>query len=142
MNDIFIVCVDGLAGFPEAIQTAFPKTRVQLSIVHLVPAALKYVTHSDSREVIADLKNICQAATVLEAEQESAGFREKWHVSYPTISRQWNPKWTHVVSMFNLHAPSRNATYSTNVIEPVNTLIRKFTRSLATANNTQVASPQ
>jgi transposase-like protein len=129
VNDIFIVCVDGLTGFPEAIQTAFPKARVQLCIVHLVRAALKYVTDSDSRELIADLKKIYQAATVLEAEQELKTFGEKWDSKYPTISKQWNAKWPHIISMFDLPAPIRKATYTTNIIESVNSVIRKFTRN-------------
>ena len=129
VNDIFIVCMDGLTGFPEAIQTAFPKARVQLCIVHLVRAALKYVTDSDSRAVIADLKKIYQAATVLEAEQELKNFSDKWDVKYPTISKQWNAKWPHIISMFDLPAPIRNATYTTNIIESVHSVIRKFTRN-------------
>ena len=129
VNDIFIVCVDGLTGFPEAIQTAFPKARVQLCIVHLVRAALKYVTDSDSRAVISDLKKIYQAATVLEAEQELKSFGEKWDAKYPTISKQWNAKWAHIISMFDLPAPIRKATYTTNIIESINSVIRKFTRN-------------
>ena len=129
VNDIFIVCVDGLTGFPEAIQTAFPKARVQLCIVHLVRAALKYVTDSDSRAVIADLKKIYQAATVLEAEQELKNFSDRWDAKYPTISKQWNAKWPHIISMFDLPAPIRKATYTTNIIESVNSVIRKFTRN-------------
>ena len=129
LNDIFIVCVDGLSGFPEAIQTAYPKTKVQLCIVHLVRAALRYVNDEDSRSVIADLKKIYQAATVLEAEQELENFSSKWDVKYPTISKQWRLKWPHIVTMFELPMPIRRATYTTNVIESVNSVIRKFTRN-------------
>lgn len=127
--DIFIVCVDGLSGFPEAIQAAYPQTRVQLCIVHLVRAALKYVADPDSREVIADLKKIYQAATAIEAEQELQNFAQKWDGKYPTISKQWKAKWPHIVSMFDLPAPIRKATYTTNVIESINSVIRKFTRN-------------
>ncbi len=127
--DIFIVCVDGLAGFPEAIQTAYPKARVQLCIVHLVRAALKYVNDSDSREVIADLKKIYQSATVLEAEEELENFSAKWDDKYPTISKQWKLKWPHIIAMFDLPAAIRKATYTTNVIESVNSVIRKYTRN-------------
>src|SRR5580700_463552 len=84
VNDIFVVCVDGLTGFPEAIRTAFPQTKVQLCIVHLVRAALKYTTTTDSKEVAADLKTIYQSATVLEAEQMRDAFEAKWGVKYPT----------------------------------------------------------
>lgn len=127
--DIFIVCVDGLSGFPEAIQAAYPQARVQLCIVHLVRAALKYVTDADSRAVVADLKKIYQAATVLEAEQELESFAATWDEKYPTISRQWRLKWPHIVTMFELPAAIRRAVYTTNVIESVNSVIRKFTRN-------------
>ena len=129
VTDIFITCVDGLTGFPEAIQTAFPLTRVQLCIVPLVRAALKYVTDADSREVIRDLRNIYQAATVLEAEQGLKTLRERWNAKYPTISKQWRAKWPHIISMFDLPAVIRKATYTTNMIESVNSVIRKFTRN-------------
>lgn len=129
LNDIFLVCVDGLSGFPEAIQAAYPQAKVQLCIVHLVRAALKYVSDADSREVVADLKKIYQAATVLEAEQELQNFESKWDDKYPTISKQWRLKWPHITSMFELPAPIRKATYTTNVIESVNSVIRKFTRN-------------
>lgn len=129
VTDIFITCVDGLTGFPEAIQTAFPQARVQLCIVHLVRAALKYVTDADSREVIRDLRTIYQAATVLEAEQELKTFGERWSAKYPTIVKQWTAKWPHIISMFDLPAAVRKATYTTNMIESVNSVIRKFTRN-------------
>jgi len=129
LDDIFIVCVDGLGGFPEAIQAAYPQARVQLCIVHLVRAALKYVTDADSRAVVADLKKIYQAATVLEAEQELESFSAKWDEKYPTISKQWRLKWPHIITMFELPAAIRRATYTTNVIESVNSVIRKFTRN-------------
>jgi putative transposase len=129
VTDIFITCVDGLTGFPEAIQTAFPQARVQLCIVHLVRAALKYVTDADSREVIRDLRNIYQAATVLEAEQALKTFGERWDAKYPTIVKQWTAKWPHIISMFDLPPAIRKATYTTNMIESVNSVIRKFTRN-------------
>ena len=129
VSDVFIVCVDGLTGFPEAIKAAFPKTLVQLCVVHLVRAALKYVSDVDSREVIADLKKIYQAANVLEAEQELQNFSARWDEKYPTISKQWRAKWPHIITMFELPPAIRKATYTTNVIESVNSVIRKFTRN-------------
>jgi putative transposase len=129
VNDIFIVCVDGLSGFPEAIRTAFPQTKVQLCIVHLVRAALKYVTDKDSREVAADLKTIYQSATVLEAEAALDQFEQKWGVQYPTIIKQWRAKWSDIITLFEFPAPIRRAIYTTNAIESVNSVIRKFTRN-------------
>jgi putative transposase len=129
LQDIFIVCVDGLTGFPEAIRTAYPRTKVQLCIVHLVRAALKYVTDKDSRVVAADLKKIYQSATVSEAETELEKFAEVWGVKYPTIVKQWRLKWTDIIALFDFPPAIRKAIYTTNVIESVNSVIRKFTRN-------------
>jgi putative transposase len=129
VEDIFIVCVDGLSGFPEAIRAAFPQTKVQLCIVHLVRAALKYTTTADSKEVATDLKTIYQSATVLEAEQMLDAFEAKWGVKYPTIVKQWRLKWSDISAMFEFPAAIRKAIYTTNAIESVNSVIRKFTRN-------------
>lgn len=129
VSDIFVVCVDGLSGFPEAIRVAFPQTKVQLCIVHLVRAALKYVMDKDSREVAADLKTIYQSATVLEAEEALERFAAKWDVKYPTIAKQWRLKWTDIITLFEFPDAIRNAIYTTNTIESVNSVIRKFTRN-------------
>ena len=129
VEDIFVVCVDGLSGFPEAIRAAFPQTKVQLCIVHLVRAALKYTTTADSKEVAADLKTIYQSATVLEAEQMLDAFEAKWAAKYPTIVKQWRLKWCDIIAMFEFPAAIRKAIYTTNAIESVNSVIRKFTRN-------------
>lgn len=129
LNDIFIACVDGLTGFPEAIRAAYPQTKVQLCIVHLVRAALKYVTTGDSQAVAADLKKIYQSATAQEAEQELAKFAEVWGEKYPTIVKQWRLKWSDIITLFDFPPPIRKAIYTTNAIESVNSVIRKFTRN-------------
>lgn len=129
LSDIFLVCVDGLSGFPEAIQTAYPQAKVQLCVVHLVRAALRYVNDSDSKQVITDLKRIYQAASAIEAEEELDKFAKQWDSQYPTISKQWRLKWAHIVSMFEYPQAIRKAIYTTNVIESVNSVIRKFTRN-------------
>lgn len=129
VEDIFIVCVDGLTGFPEAIRTAYPQTKVQLCIVHLVRAALRYVTETDSRAVASDLKAIYQSATVLEAEGALEAFAAKWDEKYPTIGRQWRLKWNEIITLFEFPGAIRKAIYTTNAIESVNSVIRKFTRN-------------
>jgi putative transposase len=129
VEDIFIVCVDGLSGFPEAIRAAFPQTKVQLCLVHLVRAALKYVTATDSPAVATDLKTIYQSATVLEAEESLAKFASKWELKYPTIVKQWRMKWNEIIPLFEFPAAVRKAIYTTNAIESVNSVIRKFTRN-------------
>lgn len=97
--------------------------------MHLVRAALKYVTDSDSREVATDLKTIYQSATVLEAEEALEKFATKWDVKYPTIAKQWRLKWADIITLFEFPAPIRKAIYTTNAIESVNSVIRKFTRN-------------
>jgi putative transposase len=129
LNDIFIVCVDGLTGFADAVRTVYPLTKVQLCIVHLVRAALKYVTDKDSKPVAADLKKIYQSATVREAEQELEKFAEVWGAKYPTIVKQWRLKWHDLITLFDFPPPIRKAIYTTNAIESVNSVIRKFTRN-------------
>lgn len=129
LEDVFIVSVDGLTGFPEAIATVYPQARVQLCVVHLVRAALRYVSTADSKEVVADLKKIYQADSVIEAEHELESFAQKWDAKYPTISRQWRLKWPHITTMYELPRPIRKVMYTTNLIESVNSVIRKFTRN-------------
>ena len=129
LQDIFIVCGDGLTGFPEAIRAAYPQTKVPLCIVHLVRAALKYVMDKDSRSVAADLKKVYQAATAGEAEAELEKFAEVWGEKYPTIVKPWRLKWTDISALFDFPPAIRKAIYTTNVIESVNSVIRKFTRN-------------
>jgi transposase-like protein len=129
LNDIFVVCVDGLSGFPDAIRAAYPKASVQLCIVHLVRAALRYVSSEDSKQVIKDLKAIYQASTLVEAEAALEEFAQAWDAKYPTISKQWRAKWTDIITFFDFPHPIRKAIYTTNAIESVNSVIRKFTRN-------------
>jgi transposase-like protein len=129
LSDIFVACVDGLSGFPEAIRAAYPQTKVQLCVVHLVRAALKYVNDKDSREVIKDLQAIYRAATADEAKGALDRFAEKWDSKYPTIGKQWRLRWAEIVAMFEFPPEIRKAIYTTNAIESVNSAIRKFTRN-------------
>lgn len=129
LNDIFVACIDGLSGFAEAVHAAYPETRVQLCIVHLVRAALRYVSTEDSKEVVADLKKIYQAATIPEAEAALQSFAQAWDAKYPTISKMWRAKWTDIITLFDFPPAIRRAIYTTNAIESVNSVIRKFTRN-------------
>ncbi len=129
LRDIFVACVDGLTGFPEAIRAAYPEASVQLCVVHLVRAALRYVSTADSKPVIADLKKIYQAATVLEAEQALDDFAQAWDAKYPTIAKTWRARWPDIITLFDFPPDIRKAIYTTNAIESVNSVIRKFTRN-------------
>jgi putative transposase len=129
LKDIFVACIDGLSGFAEAIHAAYPQTSVQLCLVHLVRAALRYVNTEDSQAVARDLKKIYQAATVLEAEQALESFAQAWQAKYPTIAKMWRAKWTDIITLFDYPPAIRKAIYTTNAIESVNSVIRKFTRN-------------
>ena len=129
LHDIFVACIDGLSGFAEAIHAAYPQTSVQLCIVHLVRAALRYVNTEDSKAVIADLKKIYQAATVVEAEQKLEAFAQAWDAKYPTIAKVWRTKWRDIITLFDYPPAIRKVIYTTNAIESVNSVIRKFTRN-------------
>lgn len=129
LEDIFVVCVDGLSGFPEAIRAAYPSAKIQLCVVHLVRAALRYVPDKDSKAVVADLKKIYRASVVKEAETQLDAFANKWDGKYPTISKQWRARWPEIAAMFEFPPEIRKAIYTTNVIESINSVIRKFTRN-------------
>lgn len=129
LNDIFVACIDGLTGFADAVHTAYPDTKVQLCVVHLAPAALRYVTDQDSKAVARDLKKIYNAATLIEAEQALEDFAQAWDEKYPTIAKQWRAKWTDIITLFDFPWPIRKAISTTNAIESVNSVIRKLTRN-------------
>lgn len=129
LQDIFIACVDGLTGFPEAIETTFPNTRVQLCMVHMVRNSLRYVSYKHRKEVCADLKLIYTAATEAQAEGHLTAFAEKWDERYPTISKSWFEHWSHVIPMFAFPMEIRRVMYTTNAIESMNMTLRKVTRN-------------
>lgn len=129
LTDIFVACIDGLSGFAAAVHAAYPQAKVQLCLVHLVRAALRYVSSEDSQAVVRDLKKIYQAATVLEAEQALDAFAQAWDAKYPTIAKMWRAKWTDIITLFDYPPAIRKAIYTTNAIESVNSVIRKFTRN-------------
>lgn len=129
LADIFVACVDGLTGFPDAIRTVYEKAKVQLCIVHLVRAALRYVNDTDSKPVARDLKKIYNAATLPEAEAALEEFASTWDEKYPTISKSWRAKWTDIITLFDFPWPIRKAISTTNAIESVNSVIRKLTRN-------------
>lgn len=129
LNDIFIACVDGLTGFPEAIETVYPNTKVQLCIVHMVRNALKYVSWKDRKELASDLRKIYTSATVDEAELALEAFAEKWDQQYPTISQSWLNHWERVIPFFDYPADIRKAIYTTNAIESMNMTLRKVIKN-------------
>lgn len=125
VQDIFIACVDGLTGFPEAINTVFPKTKVQLCIVHMVRNSLKYVSYKHRKEAAKDLKAIYSSITLDEAERELNNFAEKWDSQYGSISAMWTRHWENLITIFDYPDEIRKIIYTTNAIESLNSVIRK-----------------
>ena len=129
--DILIACVDGLKGFPEAIEAVFPKTAVQLCIVHRVRHSLNYVGWNRRKQVAADLKRIYQSATVEEAEVRLTEFEEKWDAAYPPIGQSWRRHWPRLIPFFDCPPEIRKVIYTTNAIESLNMGLRKVTKNRA-----------
>jgi putative transposase len=129
VQDIFLACVDGLKGFPEAIEAVFPKTRVQLCIVHLVRHSLNYVSWKQRAEMAADLKTVYGAATAEEAAKRLDAFAEKWDATHPTVSGIWRRHWERVIPFFGYPPDIRKVIYTTNAIESVNMSLRKVTKN-------------
>ena len=129
VQDIFIACVDGLKGFPEAIETVYPQTAVQLCIVHLVRNSLNYVSWKMRKQVAADLKRIYQSATVDEAELQLAEFEAQWSDAYPPIAQIWRRNWSRITPFFDYPPEIRRIIYTTNAIESVNMSLRKITKN-------------
>jgi len=129
VQDIFIACVDGLKGFPEAIETVYPKTAVQLCIVHLVRYSLNYVGWKLRKEIADDLRVIYAATTVADAEQRLDEFEQKWGAAYPPIAQSWRRNWARIIPFFDYPPEIRKVIYTTNAIESVNMSLRKITKN-------------
>lgn len=128
VQDILIAAVDGLTGFPEAIESIFPKTEVQLCIVHMVRNSLRYVSWKHRKAVARDLKAVYSAATPEAAEQALTAFEEKWSSQYPMASKSWRERWENVIPFFGYPEPIRKVIYTTNAIESLNAQLRKVTK--------------
>lgn len=129
VTDILIACCDGLKGFPEAIESVFPKTTVQTCIVHMIRNSLHYVSYKDYKAIAADLKAIYRAATLSLAEQGLDQFETKWNVKYPMVGRSWRTNWSRVIPFFAFSPEIRRAIYTTNAIEALNRQLRKVLKT-------------
>lgn len=129
VKEILIACVDGLRGFPQAIESVYPQTRVQLCIVHLVRASLNYVNWKERKQVAADLKEIYRAATAVQAELELNAFECKWGAKYQAIGKLWKGNWERVVPFFEFPAEVRKVIYTTNAVESLHMSLRKIIKT-------------
>jgi putative transposase len=139
VQDVLISAVDGLTGFPEAINTVFPKTEVQLCIVHMVRSSLKYVPYKDRKLVAADLKKIYLSPSEEAAEAALDTFAQTWDAKYPMISRSWRTRWPEIIPFLKFPEVIRKAVYTTNAIESLNYSIRKVTRNRQSFPTTEAA---
>jgi len=139
VEDIFIACVDGLKGFPQAIEASYPKTTVQLCIVHMVRASLRFVSWKDARAVVADLKTIYRAVSRENAEQQLEVFAAKWDLKYRSISQLWRRHWEQIVPFFAFPADIRKVIYTTNAVESLNMTLRKAIKTRGSFPNEEAA---
>jgi len=129
VKEILIACVDGLKGFPQAIESVYPQAQIQLCIVHLVRASLNYVNWKERKQVAADLKEIYRAATATQAELELQAFQAKWGSRYQAIGKLWKENWTRVVPFFEFPAEVRKVIYTTNAVESLHMTLRKIIKT-------------
>lgn len=129
VKHMLIACVDGLKGFPDAINSTFPETKIQLCIVHMVRHSVKFVPWKDYKAVTADLKRIYQSVTEQEASLELDNFAEKWDEKYPQISKSWRANWPNLITIFDYPEDIRKVIYTTNAIESLNSVIRKSVKT-------------
>ncbi len=125
VGDVLICCVDGLAGFPEAIEAVFPQAWVQTCIVHQIRNSMRYVAYKDRKKVAGDLKPVYRAINEDDAARALALFDERWGERYPMIADSWRARWEHIVPFLALPEDLRRAVYTTNSIENLNRQIRK-----------------
>ena len=125
VQDILICCVDGLKGFPEAIEAIFPKTTVQTCIVHLLRHSLKYVPRKEREQVARDLKPIYTAVDADAAQEALERFDEKWGQRFPVITKAWLDAWEYVIPFLAFPEEVRRVIYTTNAIEALNRQLRK-----------------
>lgn len=128
VQDMLIASVDGLTGFPDAIESVFPKAQVQLCIVHMVRGSLRYVSWKERKVVARDLRTIYQAPTLEAAEAALTAFEERWDARFPMISRKWRTNWQNLTPFFDYPPEIRKVMYTTNAIEAMNAQLRKVTK--------------
>jgi len=139
VRDILIACVDGLKGFPEALESVYPRTEVQLCIVHMVRNSLRFVSYKHRKQLAAALKEIYRATTVEQAEQALIELEKTWDERYPMVSKSWRTNWSRITPFFAYPEEIRRVIYTTNAIESLNNSLRKVTRNRNSFPNDEAA---
>jgi len=139
VQDVLIAAVDGLTGFPDAINAVFPETEVQLCMVHMVRNSVKYVPYKDRKSVTTDLKEIYLAPSADAAASALERFAEKWDRKYPAISKSWQSRWNEVIPFFKFSPDIRKAIYTTNAIESINYNLQRNLKTRQSFPNDEAA---
>ena len=129
VEDILIACVDGLKGFPDAIITVFPKTEIQLCIIHMIRNSLKYIASKYQKEFMGDLKMVYKAPTEEKARLELKNLGQKWGDRYPLVIKSWEKNWTNLSTYFKYPDSIRRIIYTTNAVEALHRQFRKVTKN-------------
>ena len=135
VKDVYVFCVDGLAGFREAINAAFPKSQIQRCIIHQIRSSTRYVSYKDIKSLMADLKKVYQAINEDEALNALMEFKEKWQKTYPSCVKSWDENWDILSTFFAYPAEIRRIIYTTNIIEGLNRQFRKITKNKPSFTN-------
>lgn len=129
IQDILIASIDGLKGFPEAIASVFPRTEIQLCVVHQIRNSLKYVVSKDQKAFMVDLKQVYRASSRDLAEQRLLELEEKWGKKYPAVLKSWHANWERLSTYFQYPEDLRRIIYTTNIVEGFHRQVRKYTKS-------------
>jgi len=129
VRDIFIACIDGLKGFPESITEVFPKTEIQLCVIHLIRNSMKYIPHKYSKEFMSDLKEVYKAASLSLAEANLLNIQERWGSKYPLSVGSWVKNWDNIKTFFQFPDKIRKLIYTTNAVESLHRQFRKVSKN-------------
>ena len=129
IKDIFIACIDGLKGFPEAIKEVFPQTEIQLCVIHLIRHSMKYVPHKYLKEFMTDLKNVYRAPSLKSAEENLSKLQKKWGKRYQFAVNPWIKNWKNIKTFFQFPEPIRRLIYTTNAVESLHRQFRKVSKN-------------
>ena len=140
VRDVLICCVDGLTGFPEAIEAVYPKAWVQTCIVHEIRQSLRYVTYKDRKPLARDLRTVYTAANAEHALAALEQFDQRWGSQYPMITRMWRRDWEHITPFLSLPHPLRRVVYTTNTIEAMHRQVRKAIKTRGAFPDEQAAT--
>lgn len=129
MEDILIACIDNLRGFADAIENIFPKTEVQLCVIHQIRNSMKYISWKHYREFMKDIKDVYKASSLELAEHNLDNLDKKWGKQYPVVIKSWKSNWQRLSNYFKYPEPIRRLIYTTNTVEGYHRMIRKVTKS-------------